>query len=55
MRPFTARACLNHVSDASDAQMLEAFGPVKYERLRRIKARHDPGNLFRSNLNITPL
>jgi len=31
-----------------------AYPPPVYERLRRIKRRMDPDNLFRSNLNIAP-
>jgi hypothetical protein len=31
----------------------EAFG-AKVERLARVKAEHDPGNMFRTNLNIAP-
>ena len=31
-----------------------AFGDAKYERLRAIKHRYDPGNLFRFNHNIPP-
>lgn len=31
-----------------------AYPPAVYERLRGVKRRYDPGNLFRSNLNIVP-
>jgi len=35
-------------------QLVKAGYGVNYERLAKLKARFDPDNLFRMNLNITP-
>ena len=34
--------------------MRAAYGDAKFERLRQIKRRYDPANLFRFNHNIPP-
>jgi FAD/FMN-containing dehydrogenase len=55
MRPhFGAGRWLNYLGDdqAEDA-VRAAYGP-NYERLREVKARYDPENVFHLNHNVTP-
>jgi FAD/FMN-containing dehydrogenase len=57
MRIFAADAgsYVNFISDMGDDERVRAsYGPEKYDRLTRIKAEYDPGNLFHRNANIKP-
>ena len=55
MKPFqAARRYLNYLGDdESKDSVAIAYGP-NYARLRALKTKYDPGNLFRLNQNIPP-
>lgn len=40
--------------DETNERVRLAFGTERFARLAAIKARYDPGNRFRFNLNIAP-
>jgi FAD/FMN-containing dehydrogenase len=45
---------VNEQADTGGDFPAQAYGNSKYQRLRTIKARYDPANLFRLNANIEP-
>jgi FAD/FMN-containing dehydrogenase len=51
---FAARRWLNYLGDDQGEDAIrDAYGP-NYDRLRQVKRRCDPDNVFRLNHNITP-
>ncbi|RSS78563.1 FAD-binding oxidoreductase [Streptomyces sp. WAC06614] len=56
VRPWTLGRSLNFVygERAADAFADELWDPATRARLAKLKAVHDPANLFRTNLNIPP-
>ena len=47
-------AYINAMTEFDDDRVRAAYGPAKYQRLAKIKAKYDPQNLFRHNTNIQP-
>jgi FAD/FMN-containing dehydrogenase len=54
LRSDTAGAYVNFLSDEGEARVHEAYPDPTWDRLARIKAEYDPGNVFHRNQNIPP-
>jgi FAD binding domain/Berberine and berberine like len=50
----TSGVYVNFLMSEGEERVREAYGPQKYERLKALKRRYDPDNLFRLNQNIPP-
>jgi len=54
LEPFAHGAYIN-LADTMDEKALQlTYGPDKYAKLQKIKAKYDPKNVFNLNQNIKP-
>jgi FAD/FMN-containing dehydrogenase len=52
---YDAGVYVNYLDRGEPAEVVQlAYGPANWARLRQLKRRYDPGNLFRRNQNIPP-
>jgi FAD/FMN-containing dehydrogenase len=54
LEPYQAGAYVNFLMEEGEERVREAYGPEKYDRLKALKRRWDPENLFRLNQNVSP-
>ena len=54
LEPYHTSVYVNFLMTEGEERIRQAYGAEKYERLKGLKRRYDPNNLFRRNQNIPP-
>jgi FAD/FMN-containing dehydrogenase len=54
LEPWHQGVYVNFLGDEGAERVRESYGAAKYDRLRALKRKYDPDNVFRLNQNITP-
>jgi FAD/FMN-containing dehydrogenase len=54
LEPHHTGVYVNFLMDEGEERVRQGYGPEKYDRLKALKRRYDPDNLFRLNQNIAP-
>jgi FAD/FMN-containing dehydrogenase len=54
LEPYHTSVYVNFLMEEGEERIRQAYGAKKYDRLKALKLRYDPDNLFRLNQNIRP-
>jgi hypothetical protein len=54
LEPYHTSVYVNFLMEEGEERIRQAYGAKKYDRLKSLKRRYDPHNLFRLNQNINP-
>jgi hypothetical protein len=54
LEPYHTGFYVNFIGDEGEERVREAYGPAKYDRLKALKKKYDPKNVFQLNQNIKP-
>ena len=54
LQPHHTSVYVNFLMEEGEERIRQAYGAEKYDRLKALKRKYDPGNLFRLNQNIPP-
>jgi FAD/FMN-containing dehydrogenase len=54
LAPHHTGVYINFLMDEGEERVRQAYGAAKYDRLKALKRRYDPDNVFRLNQNISP-
>jgi FAD/FMN-containing dehydrogenase len=54
LAPYHSSVYVNFLMDEGEERVRRAYGPATFDRLKALKRKHDPDNVFRLNQNIRP-
>jgi hypothetical protein len=54
LKPHHTGVYVNFLMEEGEERIRQAYGAKKYDRLKELKRRYDPDNLFRLNQNVRP-